>query len=190
MKSADKNKVYAKVMNFFVAIVCLVFLVVSLNIDFFKLFIRNEAYYVGLGVVPILLLANVFLGIYYNQSIWYKLSGQTKFGAYIAIIGAITTLAINLLFIPTYGFMASAWATMIVYALQMVLSYYLGQKYYPIKYNLRKFALYLGVALLFYFIAYMLDLRGPFGRFFVHNMLIIVYIGMVYTLEKSSFRKA
>jgi O-antigen/teichoic acid export membrane protein len=190
MKSADKNKVYAKVMNFFVAMVCLVFLVVSLNIDIFKLFIRNEAYYVGLKVVPILLLANVFLGIYYNQSIWYKFSGQTKFGAYIAIIGAITTLVINMLFIPSYGFMASAWATMIVYALQMVLSYYLGQKYYPIKYNLRKFALYLGVALLFYFIAFMLDLRGPFGRFFVHNMLIIVYIGMVYTLEKSSFRKA
>jgi O-antigen/teichoic acid export membrane protein len=190
MKSADKNKVYAKVMNFFVAMVCLVFLVVSLNIDFFKLFIRNEAYYVGLKVVPILLLANVFLGIYYNQSIWYKLSGQTKFGAYIAIIGAITTLVINMLFIPTYGFMASAWATMIVYALQMVLSYYLGQKYYPIKYNLRKFALYLGVALLFYFITLLLNLEGPFGRFFVHNMLIIVYIGMVYTLEKSSFKKA
>jgi O-antigen/teichoic acid export membrane protein len=128
MKSADKNKVYAKVMNFFVAMVCLVFLVVSLNIDFFKLFIRNEAYHVGLGVVPVLLLANVFLGIYYNQSIWYKLSGQTKFGAYIAIIGAITTLVINMLFIPTYGFMASAWATMIVYALQMVLSYYFGTK--------------------------------------------------------------
>lgn len=190
MKSDEKNKVYAKVMNFFVAMVCLVFLVVSLNIDIFKLFIRNEAYYVGLKVVPILLLANVFLGIYFNQSIWYKLSGQTKFGAYIAIIGAITTLVINMLFIPTYGYMASAWATMIVYALQMVLSYYLGQKYYPIKYNLRKFALYLGVALLFYFIAYLLDMRGPFGRFFVHNMLIIVYIGMVYTLEKSAFKKA
>lgn len=190
MKSDEKNKVYAKVMNFFVAMVCLVFLVVSLNIDIFKLFIRNEAYYVGLKVVPILLLANVFLGIYFNQSIWYKLSGQTKFGAYIAIIGAITTLVINVLFIPTYGYMASAWATMIVYALQMVLSYYLGQKYYPIKYNLRKFFLYLGVALLFYLIAYLLDMRGPFGRFFVHNMLIIVYIGMVYTLEKSAFKKA
>jgi ABC-type transport system involved in cytochrome c biogenesis permease subunit len=85
--------------------------------------------------------------------------------------------------------MASAWATMIVYALQMVLSYYLGQKYYPIKYNLRKFFLYLGVALLFYFITELLNLEGPFGRFFVHNMLIIVYIGMVYTLEKSAFKK-
>ena len=142
MKNQEKNKVYAKVMNFFVATVCLVFLVVSLNIDFFKLFIRSEAYYVGLPVVPILLLANVFLGIYYNQSIWYKLSGQTKFGAYIAIAGASLTVIINLIFIPLYGFMASAWATLIVYAFQMVVSYKLGQKYYPIKYNLRKFGLY------------------------------------------------
>ena len=190
MKNQEKNKVYAKVMNFFVATVCLVFLVVSLNIDFFKLFIRSEAYYVGLPVVPILLLANVFLGIYYNQSIWYKLSGQTKFGAYIAIAGASLTVIINLIFIPLYGFMASAWATLIVYAFQMVVSYKLGQKYYPIKYNLRKFGLYLGVALFFYFITRMLDIQGSMGKLFVHNALILLYIAMVYSFEKSSFKKA
>lgn len=190
MKNEEKNKVYAKVMNFFVATVCLVFLVVSLNIDIFKLFIRNEAYYVGLGVVPILLLANVFLGIYYNQSIWYKLSGQTKFGAYIAIAGAFITIMINVIFIPTYGFMASAWATLIVYAFQMVASYMLGQKYYPIKYNLRKFGLYLGTALLFYAIAYLIDLEtNSSSKFIVHNMLILLYIGMVYTMEKTSFKR-
>ena len=190
MKNEEKNKVYAKVMNFFVAMVCLVFLVVSLNIDIFKLFIRNEAYYVGLGVVPILLLANVFLGIYYNQSIWYKLSGQTKFGAFIAIAGAGLTLIINMIFIPIYGFMACAWATLIVYAFQMVASYLLGQKYYPIKYNLRKFGLYLGVALFFYFITRMLDIQGSMGKLFVHNALILLYIAMVYSFEKSSFKKA
>ncbi len=189
MKNEEKNKVYAKVMNFFVAMVCLVFLVVSLNIDIFKLFIRNEAYYVGLGVVPILLLANVFLGIYYNQSIWYKLSGQTKFGAFIAIAGAGLTLIINIIFIPIYGFMACAWATLIVYAFQMVASYLLGQKYYPIKYNLRKFGLYLGVALFFYFITRILDIQGSMGKLFVHNALILLYIAMVYSFEKSSFKK-
>ena len=189
MKNEEKNKVYAKVMNFFVAMVCLVFLVVSLNIDIFKLFIRNEAYYVGLGVVPILLLANVFLGIYYNQSIWYKLSGQTKFGAFIAIAGAGLTLIINIIFIPIYGFMACAWATLIVYAFQMVASYLLGQKYYPIKYNLRKFGLYLGVALFFYFITRILDIQGSMGKLFVHNALILLYIAMVYAFEKSSFKK-
>ena len=190
MKNQDKNKVYAKVMNFFVATVCLVFLLVSLNIDFFKLFIRSEAYYVGLPVVPILLLANVFLGIYYNQSIWYKLSGQTKFGAYIAISGAVLTVIINLIFIPLYGFMASAWATLIVYAFQMVVSYKLGQKYYPIKYNLRKFVLYLGFALLLFGIAAFLDLQAHSAvKFIVHNLFVGSYILLVFVLEKSSFKK-
>lgn len=190
MKNEEKNKVYSKVMNFFVATVCLVFLAVSLNIDIFKHFIRNEAYWVGLGIVPVLLLANVFLGIYYNQSIWYKLNGQTKFGAYIAIGGACVTIIINILFIPLYGFYASAWATMVVYLLQMIASYLLGQKYYPIKYNLRKFALYLGSALLLFFFAKVLSLDNSYVKFFVHNILILLYIGMVYNMEKSSFRKA
>ena len=189
MKNEEKNKVYAKVMNYFVAMVCFVFLFVSLNIDVFKHFIRNEAYWVGLGVVPILLLANVFLGIYYNQSIWYKLSGQTKFGAYIAIGGAFLTIVINVIFIPIYGFYASAWATLLVYACQMIASYLLGQKYYPIKYNLRKFWLYLGVALLFYLITVVLSMEGPMGKFLVHNMLILLYAGLVYSLEKPNFRK-
>ena len=184
-KSEDKNKIYSKVMNYFVAVVCLVFLLVSLNIDFFKHFIRNESYWVGLNVVPILLLANVFVGVYFNQSIWYKLSGQTKFGAYIAITGALLTLLINIIFIPTYGYMASAWATFIVYAFQMVASYILGQKYYPIKYNLRKFFLYLGTAIAFYFIAVALNFEEQtLGKFFVHNMFILVYIGLIWFMEK------
>ncbi|TNF46027.1 MAG: polysaccharide biosynthesis protein, partial [Bacteroidetes bacterium] len=190
LKNEDKNKIYAKVMNFFIAAVALVFLVVSLNIDIFKLFIRNESYYVGLGVVPILLLANVFLGIYFNQSIWYKLSGQTKYGAYIAIVGATLTILINVIFIPYFGYFASAWATLIVYASQMVLSYYLGQKHYPIKYNLRKFGLYLGSALLIYLIASLVDLESGTLKFVIHNVLILGYIGMIYSFEKKNFHHA
>ncbi|MBP6090080.1 MAG: oligosaccharide flippase family protein [Crocinitomicaceae bacterium] len=189
LKNQDKNKVYSKVMNVFIAMVCLVFLVVSLNIDFFKLFIRNEAYYVGLKVVPILLLANVFLGIYYNQSIWYKLSGQTKFGAFIAIGGAMLTVVLNVVFIPIYGYMASAWATLIVYASQMIASYLLGQKHYPIAYNLRKFALYLVGALLVYFIASFELFSAGIMKTIFNNTLILGYLLMVYKLEKSLFRK-
>jgi O-antigen/teichoic acid export membrane protein len=188
MKNADKNKMYTKVMNFFIAIVCLVFLVVSLNLDIFKLFIRNQNYYAGLHVVPILLMANVFLGIYYNQSIWYKLSGQTKYGAYISIGGAAVTILINVIFIPKYGFLASAWATLIVYLLQMVASYLLGQKYYPIKYNLRKFGLYLGLAIALFFIANALNIENSTLKFFVHNGLILMYIGVVYSLEKDNIK--
>jgi O-antigen/teichoic acid export membrane protein len=188
MKNEDKNKVYSKVMNFFIATVALVFLVVSLNIDIFKYFIQNEAYWVGLKVVPILLLANVFLGIYYNQSIWYKLSGQTRFGAYIAIGGACLTVIINVIFIPAHEFMASAWATLIVYALQMVASYYLGQKYYPIKYNTRKFGLYLGGAVLIYLIAQLLYLENTVARLVLNNFLILIYIGMIYVLERKNLK--
>jgi O-antigen/teichoic acid export membrane protein len=190
MKNMDKNKMYARVMNVFVAAVCLVFLVVSLNIDIFKLFIRNQTYYAGLHIVPILLLANVFLGIYYNQSIWYKLSGQTKFGAYIALGGAFLTILINVSFIPEYGYIASAWATLIVYLFQMIASYLLGQKYYPIKYNLRKFVVYLGVALLFYSIANLMGLQNTVFRFLFHNGLVTIYILMVYKLEKSNLKIA
>jgi O-antigen/teichoic acid export membrane protein len=185
LKNEDKNKIYSKVMNYFVAAVCFVFLMVSLNIDIFKYFIRNEVYWEGLKVVPILLLANVFLGIYFNQSIWYKLSGQTKFGAYIAILGALLTLSINFIFIPIFGYMASAWATLIVYAFQMVMSYYLGQKYYPIKYNLRKFWLYLLVAIGLFYLTRILDIeKESIAQYVIHNLILVIYLAMVWFIEK------
>lgn len=186
-KNKDRNKIYVKVMNYFIAAVCLVFLGVTLNLDIFKHFIRNDAYWEGLGVVPILLIANVFLGIYINQSIWYKLSGQTRFGAYIAIGGASLTILINVIFIPFFSYWAAAWATLIVYAGQMVASYLLGQKHYPIKYNVRKFGLYFGMAVFFYLITYWVNMdpgEWTFRKFLFHNFLIIAYVGLVWFIEK------
>ncbi len=186
-KNKDRNKLYVKIMNYFIAGVCLVFLGVTLNIDIFKHFIRNSDYWVGLDVVPILLIANVFLGIYINQSIWYKLSGQTRFGAYIAIGGAALTILVNVIFIPIYGYYASAWATLIVYGGQMVASYVLGQKYYPINYNVRKFGLYFGVAVFFYLITALVDMDPhmfSLRKFIFHNGLIALFLGMVWFIEK------
>jgi O-antigen/teichoic acid export membrane protein len=187
MKNEDRNVIYVKVMNLFVATVCLVFLFVSLNIDLFKHFIQNEAYWTGLKVVPILLLANVFLGIYYNQSIWYKLSGKTQYGAYIALIGATLTIGINLVFIPTYGYMASAWATFIVYALQMLISYFLGQKHYPIPYNVKKFFLYLGLAIVLYFLGSFIQLERYFVQFILQNTLLLLYVLFIIKMERHAF---
>lgn len=187
-KGADRNKIYIKTMNYFVAGVCFIFLLVSLNIDVFKHFIQNESYWVGLGVVPILLLANVCLGIYYNQSIWYKLSGQTKFGAYISIGGAFLTIVLNVLFIPTYGYYACAWATLIVYACQMIASYILGQKYHPIAYNLRKFALYLCLSLVLYFMSGFIHLENMYLSLFLKNIMIVVFLLVVYKLEYKNLR--
>ena len=187
MKNEDRNVIYVKVMNLFVATVCLVFLFVSLNIDLFKHFIQNEAYWTGLKVVPILLLANVFLGIYYNQSMWYKLSGKTQYGAYIALIGASLTIGINLVFIPTYGYMASAWATFIVYALQMLISYFLGQKHYPIPYNVKKFFLYLGLAFVLYFLGSLIQLERYFVQFILQNTLLLLYVLFIIKMERHAF---
>ena len=177
-------------MNLFIAVVCLVFLVVSLNIDIFKHFIRNESYWAGLAVVPILLMANVFLGIYYNQSVWYKLSGKTQFGAYIALIGAIITVVINILFIPTYGYMASAWATLIVYFVQMMLSYFLGQRFYTIPYNQKKFFLYIGLSIGLYFLGSSIQTSSAVFNFFVHNLLIASFIFIAYILERKALIKS
>lgn len=184
MRNEDRNKVYIKVMNYFVATVCFVFLAVSLNVDIFKHFISREAYWVGLDIVPVLLLANVFLGIYLNQSIWYKLSNQTKFGAYISLIGAGLTIIINWLFIPEFGFRASAWATMIVYAVQMVLSYFLGQKYYPIKYNRRKFAMYVGGSIVIYLLASALMPESiTWLSLLIGNIFVLLFIRLVFFVE-------
>jgi O-antigen/teichoic acid export membrane protein len=190
MKNEDRNKIYVNVMNLFIAVVCLVFLVVSLNIELFKHFIQNESYWAGLSVVPILLMANVFLGIYYNQSVWYKLSGKTQFGAYIAIGGALTTILINVIFIPTYGYLASAWATLIVYFLQMMASYFLGQRFYPIPYNQKKFALYIGVSLVLFFVGNLVQTSSTIFNLLFNNILIATFILLVYFLERKALIKS
>ncbi len=184
--NTDLNKTYIKLMNYFVAFVCFMFLFISLNINVFKYFIPNEKYWAGLHVVPILLFANVCLGIYLNQSVWYKLSDKTKYGAYISIIGAALTTGINVLFIPTYGYVAAAWATLIVYATQMTLSYFWGQKHYPIKYNLRKFTLYMGSMLLFYLIASNIIFENVLLSFLKNNVFIVLFVLLVLKIENIS----
>jgi O-antigen/teichoic acid export membrane protein len=187
-KNDPERKVYSRIMNVFVAVLCFAFLLVALNMDIFKHFIRNEAYHVGLGVVPILLLANVFLGVYANQSIWYKLSGQTKFGAYISVGGAVITITSLTLLIPKYGYWAAAWTTFTVYGLQMIASYILSQKYYPIRYNLRKTGLYFMVALLFFGLCTWMNLDSGIVKTVVHNLFILLFVGLVWMFERKTIR--
>lgn len=148
----NPQRVYARVMKFFVLTITLMFLFVSLYLDVWKYFITRHDMWVGLKVVPILLFANMFLGIYYNLSIWYKLSNRTMAGAYITLIGAGVTLVINYLFIPRYSYMASAWATCICYGTMMVLSFVWGQKAYPVPYAWKKLVAYMVIVLLCYFV--------------------------------------
>ncbi|NTW32754.1 MAG: oligosaccharide flippase family protein, partial [Bacteroidetes bacterium] len=151
-KNENAKQIYADVMKYFVIICTFIFLLVMLYIDVFKNFVGVK-YYEGLPVVPILLMANLCLGIYYNLSIWYKLTGQTKFGALISIFGALLTVVLNLWLIPIIGYMGSAWTTLICYATMMILSFIFGQKYYNVNYNMKKILGYIGLSLLLYVIS-------------------------------------
>jgi O-antigen/teichoic acid export membrane protein len=137
--------------------------------------------------VPILLGANVFLGIYVNQSIWYKLSNKTHYGTLISVVGAIITVVANVSLIPIWGYVGCAWATLFCYSFMVVFSYYLGQRHYPIPYNLRKIALFLGSATLFYFISWKVDPNGVFNvwQFLYNNTLVVLFILLVFYFESS-----
>jgi len=137
----DAKEVYAKVMHWFVITLCIAFLFTALFLDAFKYFIGPE-YRSGIYVVPILLAANVCLGIYYNLAVWYKVTDKLNYGIGITLFGAGLTLLINFYFIPVYGMQACAWATLICYASMMLLSYYFGQLHYPIPYHLKSIGFY------------------------------------------------
>jgi O-antigen/teichoic acid export membrane protein len=140
---SSAQRTYARVMKFFVILISGMFLFVTMYLDVWKYFITDHSMWVGLKVVPILLFANMFLGIYYNLSIWYKLSTNTLSGAYITLIGAGITLLVNYLFIPAFGYMASAWATFTCYGSMMVISYVWGQKVYRVPYAWKKLTAYM-----------------------------------------------
>lgn len=182
-KNEDKTKIYSRIMTWFVIVVTLIFIVVSLELDIFKWFIGKE-FWSGLGVVPILLLANVFLGIYYNQSIWYKLADKPMFGAFIAIGGAVVTIVLNYVTIPVWGFAGSAWTTFIVYAGMSVASWYLGQRFYPIKYNLRKVMLYLILSVIMVFTGRLIQNENEIWNIAVGFLFTGLFVGVILFLER------
>ena len=145
-KRTDAKEMYASVMNYFVAFCSVLFLMVVLHLDLFKHFLRDSSYWEGLSIVPVIMLANIFLGIYMNLSMWYKLSGQTRYGAIFSVIGAALTIGLNAALIPHFGFVGSAYTTLVAYGTMMVISYLWGLKKYPIPYNLKRIGLYLSLS--------------------------------------------
>ena len=187
----NPQKTYARVMKFFVITITVMFLFVALYIDIWKYFIRNEALWVGLKVVPILLLANMFLGIYYNLSIWYKLSQKTMYGAWITLIGATITLTINAIFIPHFSYMACAWATFFCYGSMMVISFIWGQKHYLIPYAWKKLVAYIVIVVIIFFLHKVLVLLIPnkYFSFLLASILILVYAKFLTLVEHKEFSK-
>jgi len=187
----DAPKTYARVMKFFVIVITVMFLVVALYLDIWKHFIQNKKMWEGLKVVPILLFANMFLGIYYNLSIWYKLSHRTSSGAYITFIGVGITLAVNYFFIPRYSYMACAWATFLCYGSMMAVSFVWGQKHYRIPYAWKKLVAYMVIVALLYFIHHALTGWWPHAWFsyLLATVFLLAYSAFILRIEKKEFRK-
>ncbi|MFW5687390.1 MAG: lipopolysaccharide biosynthesis protein [Bacteroidota bacterium] len=150
-KNENAKELYARVMKVFVVTCLFIFLGIMLYMDVIQYFIGKD-FREGLDVVPILLMAHIFLGIYFNLSIWYKLTGQTRFGAYIAVIGAGITILFNILLIPLIGYYASAWAHLVCYFCMTLISWYWGQKHFPVSYDIPRIILFIAAALVLYWI--------------------------------------
>lgn len=181
----NPQRVFARVMKFFVIIISIMFLMVSLYMPIWKLYIGPK-YWAGLSVVPILLLANMFIGIYYNLSVWYKLGNKTAAGAWITIGGVIITTIINYLFIPTYGYMACAWATFLCYGSMMVTSFVWGQKEYPIPYAWKKLLAYIVIVVLLFFVHKGITAiwNNTIFSLSVATILVSIYLWFIGNVEK------
>jgi O-antigen/teichoic acid export membrane protein len=186
----DAKQTYIKVAQAFTLVGSLIFLGIMLYLDIIQYFIGKD-FREGLAVVPILLLAYLFLGIYYCFSMWYKLTDQTHFGATISIIGVAITLALNLVLIPRIGYLGGAWAALGCYASMTILSYGLGQKYYPVDYPIGRMMLYIGSAVLIYLAGNQLAgfTEGSWiGKMIVSTLLLMVWVGGIYFGDRESLR--
>ena len=177
----NAKETYATITKYFVIFGSLMTLGVIVFADVLKIvMIRDSSYWNAMGVVPLIILANFFLGIYTNLSVWYKLTNQTHIGAYISIVGAIITLALNYLLIPTMSYYGSAIATIAAYGTMMLISYILGNKYYPIPYDMKKIGAYLGISILFSTVYFYLFREN----YFVGVPMLLVFTYFIYYNEK------
>lgn len=179
----NASKTYAEITKYFVIFGSIILLVVVVFADVLKMFIiRDASYWEAMKVVPLIILANFFLGIYNNLSVWYKLTDKTKMGMYISIVGAIITLVLNFLLIPIWSYLGSAIATISAYGSMMLISYYLGNKYYPIPYDMKKIFGYLALAILLSGLSFYIKI---FRETYIFGILAIIFFGyFIYRNEK------
>jgi O-antigen/teichoic acid export membrane protein len=188
-KNANAKKTYALILHYFVIALTLLFVALIANIDLLKYFISRDAkhiaeYWVGLPAVPYLLFGYVCLGIYMNLSIWYRLSDQTRFGLYISIVGAVITIVMNFVLIPKYSYMGSAWVSMLAYFVMMVISYVLGQKHYPIPYDLKRIIAYLFVSTVLVVLSF-----WAFDRnIYIGNAMLLAFLVVIIYFEKDQLK--
>ncbi len=183
----DKNapETYARITKYFVILGSFILVFVVVFIHILKYILRDESYWEALMIVPIILLANFCLGIYHNLSVWYKVTDKTKFGAYISVVGAIITLALNIILIPKYTYLGSAIATLAAYSIMMLLSWYYGRQYYPIPYDLKKIGMYMtlsiGISILSF---YVFD-----SNYMISIPLLVVFLVILYISENKELKQ-
>jgi len=182
MKNADAKQTYSQVMRVYTIFLCVIFLAVMAYIDVLQYFI-DAPYRVGLGIVPILLVANLFVGVYYNLAVWYKVTDKTIYGAYITAFGAIITLVLNRILVPYFGYMGAAWTTLVCYFSIMVFCYFAGQKYYPVAYPVKRLSLYFLLALGLYFLMNALPIESLILRLIVNTVILLGYIAVVMKFD-------
>lgn len=182
----NARNTYAIITKYFTIFGSLILLTVVVYIDIFKqLLIPNSQYWVALKIVPLILLANLFLGIYHNLSVWYKVTDRTKFGAYISVFAAFITLGLNFVLIPRMGYMGSAITTLVAYGSMMVLSYLYGQKYYKIPYEVNKISFYLLIATAFSGLSFYVFN----GNIWIGTTLLLIFTVILLTSEKKEILK-
>ena len=183
VKDKDQHEMYTKTMKFFIIFTQLAFLIVVGYMDLLKYIVRNPDYWVGLKVVPIVMAAEIMIGIYFNLSFWYKIIDKTIWGAIFSGIGCAVLLAVNIIFVPKYGFMACAWGGFAGYGVAMLASYFVGQKYYPLKYPIKEIVLYVVLA---YVLFRLMDLSVDWpmmGRLAFNTLLILIFVAVIVKFD-------
>lgn len=185
-KEKNAKQTYATIMKYFVILGSLMLLFIVAYLDIFKeLIVRDESYWVALDIIPIVLLANLCLGIYFNLAIWYKLTDKTRYGMYISIIGAVITIACNVLLIPKYGFIAAAWATLLAYLSMVIISFVLGQKHYKVPYDVFRVLLYLIIGAGLSFLVY----YNFNANYYISTAILLVFFAFILVLEKNEIKQ-
>lgn len=182
-KQKNSKQTYADVLKYFVVFGLFIFLGVMFYIDIVKLLIKSN-YHEGIGIVPYVLLGNLFFGVFFSLSLWYKLADKTQMGAKIALLGSVITIVLNVILVPRMGYYGAAVAVLICFTVMMIVSYILGQKYYPVPYNLKRIFLYFGFAMLLYAISIYIQFDNQWIKMAAKTPLLIAFLLLVIQKEQ------
>lgn len=179
----DDPKVYANIMKYFVIFGLIIFLGMILYLDFLKVII-DQKYHSGLKVVPVVLMANLIYGMYFTQSLWYKVTDKTSYGAWQSVILAIVTVTLNFILIPVFGYMGSAYSLLAGYVLVLLISYFQGQKHYPVPYPIKRIFTYFGITSILFIISVYVNSFPIFLKYSVNTTLLFIFFLSVFMYEK------